>query len=190
MENMMNNRLPMMFGALAICAAAIGPASAQNALEAKLQPCFTCHGQDGKPINATTPIIFGQTTAFMVKQLHDFRSADRASDIMAAFSKTLQQEELRPAAVYFTNKTWPANPAAAAPGAEPEGIAICKACHQQDFKGGLPAPRLAGQSYQYMINQMNQFADGRRTNNMDMIKLMQELTPAQRDTIAKYLAAL
>jgi len=187
---MTKNRFPMMFGALAFVAWAIAPASAQNALEAKLQPCNTCHGQDGKPINATTPIIWGQTTAFMTKQLHDFRSADRASDIMAAFSKTLQQEELRPAAVYFSMKTWPANATAAAAGPEPEGTAVCKACHQNDFKGGLPAPRLAGQSYQYLINQMNQFADGRRTNNMDMIKLMQELSPAQRDAIAKYLAAL
>jgi cytochrome c553 len=186
-----NSQFSTLFGALAVLAAAlIGPAGAADEVEAKLQPCNTCHGQEGKPINATTPIIWGQTTAFMTKQLHDFRSGDRASDIMAAFAKTLQQEELRPAAVYFTNKPWPANPAAAAPGAEPEGIAICKACHQQDFKGGLPAPRLAGQSYQYLINQMNQFADGRRTNNMDMIKLMQELSPPQRDTIAKYLAAL
>jgi cytochrome c553 len=186
-----NNQLSTVFGALAVLAVAvIGPASAADDLEPKLTACFTCHGTDGKPINATTPIIFGQTVAFMTKQLHDFRSADRASDIMSAFSKTLQQEELRPTAVYFSMKTWPAKAAGAAAGPEPEGIAICKACHQQDFKGGLPAPRLAGQSYQYLINQMNQFADGRRTNNMDMIKLMQELTPAQRDSIAKYLAAL
>jgi cytochrome c553 len=186
-----NNQFSTLCGAVAVLGLAlVAPAGAADELATKLQPCFTCHGQEGKPINATTPIIFGQTVAYMTKQLHDFRSGDRSSDIMAAFSKTLQQNELRPAAVFFSMLTWPAKATAAAAGPEPEGIAICKACHQPDLKGGLPAPRIAGQSYQFLINQMNQFADGRRTNNMDMIKLMQELSPAQRDAIAKYLAAL
>jgi cytochrome c553 len=94
---------------------------------------------------------------------------------------------------YFAAKPWPAKKAAAgaAPAAPPaEKIAVCKACHQPNFEGGAPAPRLAGLSYEYLLAAMNGFADGTRTNNLDMPTLMKALTPAERDQIAHYLAAL
>ena len=110
---------------------------------------------------------------------------------MAAFAKGLTQEELRPAAAYFAAKAWPPKQAsAAAPGKEPDGMTTCQICHQKGFVGGAPAPRLVGQSYEYLIKQMNAFADGTRTNSMDMAKIMQELTPAQRETFAHYIASL
>jgi hypothetical protein len=37
---------------------------------------------------------------------------------------------------------------------------------------------------------MNGFADGRRTNNADMVKLMEALSPAQREVIARYISGL
>jgi cytochrome c553 len=37
---------------------------------------------------------------------------------------------------------------------------------------------------------MNSFADGTRTNNMDMVKIMQELSPADREAMAHYIASL
>lgn len=73
---------------------------------------------------------------------------------------------------------------------EPPGMARCQICHQPKFVGGLPAPRLAGQSYEYLVDAMKNFADGDRTNNADMVKMMQELSPAQREAIARYLASL
>ena len=83
---------------------------------------------------------------------------------------------------YFEKKPWPARqgPAPTAV-AEPKGIEVCQACHQKGFVGGMPAPRLVGQSYEYLIKQMNAFADGTRTNNMDMVKIMKELSPADRE---------
>ena len=67
---------------------------------------------------------------------------------------------------------------------------MCQICHQPNFVGGLPAPRLAGQSYEYLVEAMRSFADGGRTNNADMVKIMQELSPAQRDAMARYLSTL
>ena len=37
---------------------------------------------------------------------------------------------------------------------------------------------------------MNGFADEKRTNNLDMPKMMKALTPGQREAIARYLSAL
>jgi cytochrome c553 len=187
---MVNNHFPTIFGALVLAAALAGPANAADELEAKLQPCGACHGQNGVPTSPTIPIIWGQTTVYLVKQLHDYRSADRDNPIMATFAKTLQQPELRPAAVYFTGKTWPAGHPATPAAAEPEGMTVCKACHQEKFTGGMPAPRLAGQSYEYLAEQMRRFATEERSNSADMVKLMQGLSADQRDAMAHYLAGL
>lgn len=189
---MRNSHLPTIFGTLVVFAAALsGPAVAADDIEAKLQVCGACHGQNGVPNDPkTVPIIWGQTQVYLVKQLHDYRAGDRDNPIMAAMAKTLTQEELRPAAAYLEKKMWPAHTAAAANATAPDGIQVCQACHQQGFVGGMPAPRLVGQSYEYLIKQMNSFADGTRTNNMDMVKIMQELTPAQRETMAHYIAGL
>src|SRR5215467_13006815 len=187
---MITNHLGAICGALTIVAALGAPAGAQ-AIEEKLQICSSCHGSDGKPIDPTIPTIWGQTEYFLVKQLHDYKSGDRENLVMASFAKRLTQAELRPAAAYLSKKTWPTKETpAAAPAPTPDGIAVCQICHQQGFVGGLPAPRLAGQSYEYLVEAMRSFADGDRTNNADMVKIMQELSPTKREEIARYIAGL
>ena len=179
-------------GAAALLALAVS-AYAQDALEAKLQACNACHGQNGQPIDKSIPIIWGQTTAYMTKQLHDYRGEDRQNPVMSQFAGMIKPEEWRKVATYFNAKPWPAKQASAgpAPAAPPEQkIAFCRICHQPNFEGGLPAPRLAGQSYDYLLAALNSFADGTRDNNADMVKLMQATTPAQRETIARYLSSL
>ena len=171
------------------------PAHAQDNqanVEAKAQACNACHGQSGSPLDPKTmPIIWGQQTYYIVKQLSDYRNGERQHPIMSPLAKTLQRADLRPIAVYFAGKTWPAHPATATPAAPPaEKIAVCKACHQQNFEGGLPAPRLAGLSYEYLAAQMRAFASDTRTNNGDMPALMKALSESERDQIAHYLSAL
>jgi cytochrome c553 len=188
---MVTNRLPTIVGALVVLAAPLAaPANGAEGIDAKVQVCSSCHGENGVPINATTPIIWGQQEYFIVKQLHDYKSGDRENPIMAAMAATLTQQDLRPAARYFAGKTWPARTAPVAAATPPNNIAVCRICHQPNFEGGLPAPRLAGQSYDILINAMNSFADGRRTNNADMVKLMQERSPEEREAIARYLSSL
>jgi len=54
----------------------------------------------------------------------------------------------------------------------------------------MPAPRLAGLSYEYLVAAMRAFATEQRTNNLDMPKFMQALTDRERSAIARYLSAL
>jgi cytochrome c553 len=67
-------------------------------------------------------------------------------------------------------------------------VAVCEACHQQNFVGGVAAPRLAGQSYEYLVEAMRRFADGERTNNADMTNFMKAISPAEREVMARYIA--
>ena len=178
------------FGTATVGAVTAAPAFAAEDIEAKVQVCAACHGENGIPADPkTVPIIWGQPQSYLVKQLHDFRSGDRVSPIMAPIAQSLAQEDLRKIAAYFAAKRWPAQQSIPASAPAPKGIAQCQPCHQPKFEGGPPAPRLAGLSYEYLLSAMRSFAAGERTNNGDMPKFMQALTDSERDAMARYLAA-
>jgi cytochrome c553 len=167
------------------------PASAADDIEAKVQMCDACHGQNGMPTDPKTiPIIWGQQQSYLVKQLRDYRNGERDNPIMSPIAKALAQEDLRKIAAYFAAKSWPAQRATAAPTPPPNGIAQCQPCHQPNFEGGPPAPRLAGLSYENLAATMRDFATEERGNNGDMPKFMQALTDSERDAMARYLAGL
>ncbi len=178
------------FGAGVSFALTAIPAYAADDIAAKVQICAACHGENGVPTDPKTiPIIWGQQQSYLVKQLHDFRSGDRDSPIMSPIAKDLAQDDLRKIAAYFAARSWPAQPAAAA-SAPPGGLAQCQPCHQPNFEGGPPAPRLAGLSYEYLVAAMHAFATAERTNNLDMPKFMQALPDSERDAMARYLSTL
>jgi cytochrome c553 len=186
---MYKSLFPAILGAVAILA--IVPARAADDIESRVQVCSSCHGANGVPANtATTPIIWGQQESYLYKELHDYHSGARDNPIMSPIVKAFTLEDLRKVAAYFAAKSWPAGQPANGAGAPPEGIAMCRACHQQNFEGGPPAPRLAGLSYEYLLGAMNAFADGTRTNNLDMPGFMKALTEGQRDAMAHYLSGL
>jgi cytochrome c553 len=165
-------------------------AEAEAILGAKLLVCNTCHGDRGVPRSAATPIIWGLQENYLLKQLHEFQSGARDNDVMTWMATALTQAELGPTAAYFAKKDWPARPTNAASAPPPSGVAVCQICHQQNFVGGLPGPRLAGQSYEYLVEAMNRFAVGERTNSADMVKIMEAMAPAEREAMARYISGL
>jgi len=200
-RNMTNNHVPTVFGVLVVLAALGAPAYAAEAIPstpaefgAKLLVCNACHGDNGAPKNATIPVLWGQQESYLAKQLHDFQSGSRNFEVMSWMTINLSPAELGSAAAYFAKKSWPARSAAAPaspPAASPPAmVAVCEVCHQQNFSGGLPAPRLAGQSYAYLVEAMRRFAEGERTNNADMTKIMAAISPADREAMARYISGL
>jgi cytochrome c553 len=187
------------FGIAVIVAAVSARAAAADDIETKAQGCTLCHGGNGVPTDPKIiPIIWGQQSSYLYKELHDYRSGARSNATMTLIAKGVTLPDLRQFADYFAAKTWPTktwpaapeNAAAASPDAIAGKIEMCKACHQPHFEGGAPAPRLAGLSYEYLLSTMNGFADGQRTNNLDMPGFMKALSESDRDAIAKYLAGL
>ena len=170
---------------------AIAPAHAADEIEAKAQVCAACHGNKGVPIDPKTiPVIWGQQESYLMKQLRDFRNGERPSAVMAPIAKDLAEGDLRKIAAYFAAKTWPERRAGAKPAPSLKGIAQCQACHQPNFQGGMPAPRLAGLSYEYLVSAMRAFAKEERANNLDMPGFMRALTDGERNAIARYVSAL
>jgi cytochrome c553 len=194
------------FGALAVVAAAFAtpaitaeqvadPATSRE-FNAKMLMCSQCHGANGVPVRPGMPIIWGQQEPYLLKQLQDFRNKTRDVELMTWAAITLHDEaEMAAAASYFAKKGWPARaaatPAAATPA--PRGMAVCQACHQTDYRGapqaeGAPTPRLAGQSYEYLVETMRA-PDGQR-KNATMAALMAGFQPADREAMARYLSGL
>jgi cytochrome c553 len=188
---MVSRLFSTMLGAAISFAISVVSVYAADDIAAKAQTCAACHGANGVPIDPKTiPIISGQQQSYLMKQLRDYRSGERANPIMTAIAKGLAEDELRKLAAYFAAKPWPVQQAAAAAGSPPDGLKQCQPCHQPNFEGGMPAPRLAGLSYEYLVAAMKNFATDERTNNGDMPRFMQALSDSQRDAMAKYLAAL
>src|SRR6516162_9963559 len=64
--------------------------------------------------------------------------------------------------------------------------AYCEQCHgssARGFRGYYPIPRLAGQQAEYLKNQLQAFAEGRRKNNI-MLNVSRTLSPAMIDALA------
>ena len=194
-------RIQIAFGVLVVLAAPAHAAqgdpdpSTDRELSAKLTVCSECHGANGVRKNATIPLIGGQPENYLLKQLHDFERGDRHDEVMPWMAKTLTPQEREIAAAYFAKQKWPARSAAAASTPPPPAIAVCGACHAANFVGatqadGVTAPRLAGQSYEYLVEAMRRFAEGERKNNDIMTKMMVAMSPAERDAIARYLSGL
>ena len=188
---MVNRLLLTLCGVVGIIAVLAAPALAADDIEAKAQTCAACHGANGVPIDPKTmPIIWGQQANYLYKELHDYKSGDRKSPIMAPVVADISLPDLRQLANYFAAKPWPPKQGSDAAVTSPAGIAECQPCHQPNFEGGAPAPRLAGLSYEYLAGAMKSFADGTRTNNGDMPGFMKALSDSDRDAMAHYLAGL
>src|SRR5437879_10773712 len=114
---MTSNHVPTVFGVLVVVAALAAPAGAvEHAVEkpalatpgnvaeaeailgAKLLVCNTCHGNDGVPRSAATPIIWGLQENYLTKQLHDFHSGVRDNEVMSWMATALTEAELGSAA--------------------------------------------------------------------------------------------
>jgi cytochrome c553 len=186
---MLKGLLPAIAGAVIVLAAV--PASAADDIETKAQVCAACHGENGVPTDPKTmPIIWGQQSNYLFKELQNYHSGERKSPVMQPVVHDFSFEDLRALANYFAAKPWPAGHPANPPGTIPEKAVMCRACHGQNFEGGAPAPRLAGLSAEYLNLAMASFAHDQRTNNGDMPRFMKELSDSERDAIAHYLAGL
>jgi cytochrome c553 len=163
-------------------------------IETKAKLCASCHGGQGLPPDPTVPIIWGQQAAYIQKELNDYRSGDRESQIMSSIAESLSDAEVSQIAAYFGHARWPVRSRASPPVTAPGAIATCQACHNANLAGGSGpagvAPRVAGQLSPYLLDVMNAYANGGRANSAPMSTLMQSLSAAERKAVADYLAGM
>jgi cytochrome c553 len=186
------------FGAVALVALTIvctTPLHAQT-IEEKTQVCAGCHGADGKPVDKTIPIIWGQQAGYIYIELRDFKRGDRKSDIMQPIASPLERQDMLDIADYFSKKPWPdlGQPRAPKDIAEKALSANrsvgCTGCHLDHFQGDGTVPGLAGMGRDYMAKQMTDFRSRARGNNPGMTDLMLATSSDDLAALAEYLSGL
>ena len=171
------------------------PAIAQS-IAGKIEACAGCHGQDGKPVDKTIPVIWGQQTGYIYIQLRDFKRGDRKSEIMQPIAASFEKEDMLAIAEYFSRKPWPDLGQPRAPkdisqrALSAEHSVGCTGCHLDRFQGDGTVPRLAGQSREYLTKTIADFRTRARGNNPGMTDLMLATPPDDLVALSEYLAGL
>ena len=171
------------------------PLRAQS-IEEKTQICAGCHGADGKPVDKTTPVIWGQQAGYIYVELRDYKRGDRASDIMQPIVSSMERDDMQAIAEYFSKKPWPdlgeprASKAIAERASSANRSVGCTGCHLDHFQGDSTVPRLAGLSTEYLTKTMADFRTRARGNNPGMSDLMLATSPDDIAALAQFLAGL
>jgi len=71
-----------------------GTMAAAESIEQKVEACAGCHGQDGKPVDKSIPVIWGQQTGYLYIQLRDFKRGDRKNEIMQPIAATFEKDDM------------------------------------------------------------------------------------------------
>jgi cytochrome c553 len=187
-----------MVGAVALGALLLVSPSMAKALSIaeKAEGCAGCHGQDGKPIDKSIPIIWGQQLGYIYIQLRDFKRGDRKNEIMQPIASALEKQDMLDIADYFSKKPWPdlGQPRASKEVSDRALSANrsvgCTGCHLDHFQGDGTVPRLAGMSRQYLTKTIADFRARARANNPGMSDLMLATSPDDLAALSEYLAGL
>lgn len=171
-------------------------AAKAETIDEKAAVCGSCHGANGIPVDKNIPIIWGQTEGYLYLQLRDLKKGARQNEVMSPMVQTLERDDMKALASYFSQKTWPVlnQPAPSEDVirvAKTANSAVqCTSCHLERYQGNSTVPRLAGQSYDYLVKTTDEFRSGARANNPGMTSLMKATSEPDLIALSTYLAGL
>ncbi len=158
--------------------------------------CVSCHGQGGNARAQTYPRLAGQPEAYLKQQLTAFASGERSNPTMTSLAASMSAHELEGLAAHFSkmtplpNTTFQGDPARVARGETLVKAHNCAACHGQKLEGKDVFPRLAGQGYAYLRDQLARFKSGaRRDATGSMPAVVATLSQQDIDDLAQYIAS-
>jgi cytochrome c553 len=163
---------------------------------AKAQLCVACHGPAGNSTNPDYPVLAGQGARYLYLELNDFKAGRRTDPRMSPIAATLSRDDMLALAGYFaaqkpTPIVFNPPPAMVAAGQKKAAEVLCTMCHLGGFIGQNEIPRVAGQYDQYIIKQLKDFRDRRRTNDAgNMTSVTKGLSDQDIENLAAYIANL
>jgi cytochrome c553 len=175
---------------------ALANAALADTIEEKAAVCAACHGEKGVPTDKTMPVIWGQNEGYIYIELRDMKKGARKNDQMAPVVENMTREDMLALAAYFAAKPWPnlEQPRAASDDANRFAVMAnsgqCVACHQAGYVGAGTQPRLAGQSFDYLVKTMFDFRSATRANNDWMTSLLKTFKEDDIKQMARVLSGL
>lgn len=163
-------------------------------LEDTVAVCTSCHGEEGMPIEADIPIIWGQEFYYLYVQLKDYKAGRRANELMTDIAAAFSKDQMKALAQHFADKEWPkapveANASLATQGETGLAAGQCSQCHST-YVGDSRVPRLAGQQELYLERTMLEFKNKIRLNSPAKGSLMGSYEDAAIAAMAHNLAGL
>ena len=168
----------------------------------KAAMCAGCHGADGNSISPEWPNLAGQNAAYLTKQIKDFRDGARVNAQMAPMVAALTDADAENIGAYYASldaKAGATKEEFVALGSQiytggVTGVMACTACHGPKGNGLDAAgfPKVAGQQINYVINQLNNFKNGSRSNDSSVMmnNIAAAMTEEQITAVANYLSGL
>ncbi len=193
------------FAALLLSPLGSGPAVAQTPEKVPAiveQVCSACHGLDGNSVIPSVPKLAGRHAEYLIRELKDFASGKRKSEVMGVLAQTIDAADHNAIAAYFakqkstSEKVTDAAAAAAGEkmfhdGDEDRGVPACAGCHEEDGAGTKRFPRLAGQHREYLIDQMMKFRNDVHTyaGARFMREVTKRMSEGEIKAVAEYMSA-
>ena len=162
----------------------------------KSQACAACHGADGNAVAPLTPSLAGQTWRYLYIQLRDFKEGRRSNPVMSPMAAPLSRQDMIDISNYFAAQTlkpstFKADDAKVKLGKAKADETLCTMCHLGGFAGQNEIPRVAGQQYDYIVQQLRDFKTRKRTNDAgNMTSVAQTLSDADIENLGHYLTSL
>lgn len=184
-------------------------AALKGNVQAKISYCKDCHGPSAQGYLGYFPIprLAGQQTEYLENQLRAFIEHRRTNNIMFNVAHTLSSGTIAALAANFRDLN-PA-PLGGAPkqfvatgkkifeqGIPDANVAACAACHGPEATGSGEIPRLAGQVYPYVINELTNWGKERGQNpakpdtSAIMSPVAHSLTKPEIEAVAAYVSYL
>ncbi|SMN12377.1 Cytochrome c4 [uncultured Candidatus Thioglobus sp.] len=175
--------------------------------QSKVAACIGCHGLNGNSVVPSFPALAGQDTAYITKQLKDFKGSSRPSAIMAGMVAGISTIDATHIGAYYAQQTRSAinkdksKAAVLALGKKlyengnPDtGQAACFTCHGKDGKPlqNFGIPILKNQHPQYIITTLKLFKDKGRTNDREraMSRIIATMSDEEIEAVAYYSSYL
>jgi cytochrome c553 len=179
-------------------ATALAVAFSFSAAAAAADPnlCAACHGAGGNSTNPAVPSIAGQPRQFIAMALYQFRAGNRVNPEMTPMTANLSNAEMNELAAHFAAQPSEASKHESKAESAEAGPALakkfnCSQCHGPRLLGQQHIPRIAGQQFQYLRQQLRGFRAGTRSDiDGNMTSAAQALTERDLEVLADYIAGL
>ena len=156
-----------------------------------LSMCVACHN----PTQEANPILSGQHSKYIEKQLRDLKKDLRIHAQMQGIAKTLDDNQIKELSNAFASQKWEAVSRKSDPAIQEQGKKLvrkgnCTRCHGSELEGTYNIPRLAGQKSAYLKTTLLQYKKKERNNFPPMSSMLNRYSEKEISVMSDYIASL